>query len=190
MNQNEQPRGPRSWDEAMFQQQEQAQSNGWTPERTPREWEELRQSKSEADMTDMEIAGQLVMRPELVKYIILHSSKTAPGTSIGAVEIDRMHRSRRYLKIGYHYVVRREGTVEVGRSTMEPGCHTRGYNGCSIGVCLVGGRDLLKKPQDNFTQPQKDSLKTLLAQLAEQFPDAKVVKHSDLDHSVQCPSLD
>lgn len=182
------PRGPHHWDEALLRQQEIAQ-DGYSPARTDYDWKELRRSKLEADLIAMQVAGEEVMLPEDVRYIILHCSKTAPGTDIGAVDLGRMHRARNMLSIGYHYVIRRSGECEVGRASFKPGCHAKGYNDCSIGVCLIGGRDLLEKPADNFTAPQRDTLKGLLAELKEQYPNARVVGHSDLDHSQDCPCL-
>ena len=54
------------------------------------------------------------MRQE-TKYIVIHCSQTRPSQKIGAKEIDRWHRERGWLKIGYGKVIKRDGTVEQGR---------------------------------------------------------------------------
>ena len=78
------------------------------------------------------------MREE-TKYIVIHCSQTRPSQDIGAKEIDRWHRERGWLKIGYGKVIKRDGTIEQGRGDDEVQAHVKGYNHCSYGVCLVGG---------------------------------------------------
>ena len=41
------------------------------------------------------------MAREETKYIVIHCSQTRPSQKIGAKEIDRWHRERGWLKIGY-----------------------------------------------------------------------------------------
>ena len=48
-------------------------------------------------------------------YIFIHCSATKPSMDVDAKEIDRWHRARGFLKIGYHFVIKRDGTKEIGR---------------------------------------------------------------------------
>ena len=95
---------------------------------------------------------------------------------IGAKEINLWHRQRGFfnipsgLSIGYHYVIRRDGTVETGRPESEPGAHTKGYNSTSIGICLVGGINQdTGKPENNYTEAQWQSLLKLTSSLAKKY---------------------
>ena len=72
-------------------------------------------------------------------YIIIHCSATPPSMDVGAKEIDKWHRQRGWRKIGYHYVITRDGDIQEGRELDEIGAHCRGLNSTSVGVCLVGG---------------------------------------------------
>ena len=54
------------------------------------------------------------MRQE-TKYIVIHCSQTRPSQKWGAKEIDRIHREKGWLKIGYHTVIKRDGIIEQGR---------------------------------------------------------------------------
>lgn len=108
---------------------------------------------------------------------------------IGLAEIDRWHRSRGWLKIGYHYVIRRNGQLELGRHTDEVGAHAKGHNATSIGICMVGGIDSDGKPENNFTQEQWDRLIMLLSALHNDYPAAKVIGHNEVS-SKDCPSFD
>lgn len=132
------------------------------------------------------------MNVEDVEYIIIHCSATPPDMDIGSCEIDRWHRQRGWLGIGYHWVIRRDGTLEQGRKEDVAGAHTHGYNLKSIGVCLVGGinNNEDKEPEDNFTEDQKDMLLFLLGQLTERYPDAKVIGHNKVNKHKACPSFD
>lgn len=132
------------------------------------------------------------MMPEEVKMFVIHCSATQPHVDVGATDIDRWHRQRGFLKIGYHYVIRRNGGVETGRSLDEPGAHAQGVNHKSIGICLVGGLDSKGRPANNFTDEQWSSLETLLKSLRTLFPHVKtILGHRDL-HGVKkdCPCFD
>ncbi len=127
------------------------------------------------------------------KYIAVHCAATPAGMDIGVKEIDRWHRQKGFLKVGYHFVIRRTGQIELGRDEDEIGAHVQGYNAVSIGVCLVGGVDAddVSKAENNFTEEQFSTLRTLLERLQIQYPDAEVLGHRDFpDVAKACPSFD
>lgn len=128
-------------------------------------------------------------------FIVVHCSASPASQDIGAREIDRWHRSRGFLRIGYHAVIRRSGLVEAApltRAYDEPGAHVQGYNSRSVGVCLVGGVMADNAtPEDNFTPEQKASLRTTLDMLLLRYPAATVVGHRDIPGVAKaCPSFD
>ena len=47
--------------------------------------------------------------------IIIHCSATRAGQDFTAADIDRWHRARGFRSIGYHFVIRLDGTIEPGR---------------------------------------------------------------------------
>jgi N-acetylmuramoyl-L-alanine amidase len=113
--------------------------------------------------------------------LVVHCSATRPKTFVDRSVIDRMHRERGFLKIGYHYVILRDGTVQKGRKDSEVGAHVAGHNTGTLGICLVGGlNDNTGKPENNFTDEQFASLSALLFKLTLEHPTAKVVGHRDL----------
>jgi N-acetylmuramoyl-L-alanine amidase len=85
----------------------------------------------------------------LIDTIIGHCSFTPPKMDIGAAEIRGWHVDENgWLDIGYAYVIRRNGIIELGRDLdndgdvdEEIGAHARGFNAHSIGICVVGGMD-------------------------------------------------
>ena len=122
-----------------------------------------------------------------VTLLIVHCSAVRPGQRSSAPDIDRWHRAKGWKSIGYHFVVRRDGTVETGRSIEEVGAHCRWHNRHSIGICYEGGLDEAGKPADTRTSEQKQALRQLLEQLHGQFPKALIVGHHDLDPMKACP---
>lgn len=112
-------------------------------------------------------------------WLVVHCSAT-PGTmDIGKAEIDRWHRAQGWLMIGYHYVIRRDGKIEIGRPEGAIGSHVQGYNNVSIGISMVGGTDAKGKPEDNFTSAQYAALAELLRDLKAKYPKAQVCGHRD-----------
>jgi N-acetyl-anhydromuramyl-L-alanine amidase AmpD len=131
------------------------------------------------------------MKPEDVKYLVVHCADTPPDMDIGAKEIDRWHRKRGFNGIGYHYVIRRDGTLESGRPLNIPGAHAKPHNRWSIGICLVGGRASEgTEPENNFTDKQRLTLSVLLEEFVRDHPKLEVVGHRDLNPRKACPSFD
>jgi N-acetyl-anhydromuramyl-L-alanine amidase AmpD len=123
--------------------------------------------------------------------IVVHCAATPPKADIGVKEITRWHRERGFLAIGYHWVIRRDGTVEPGRREDLIGAHAVQVNDRSVGVCLVGGVDAKGNPEDNFTPDQMVALKGLLDSLAVRYPGAEVLGHRDIPGVAKaCPSFD
>ena len=124
-------------------------------------------------------------------YIVIHCSATRPSQDIDAKEIDRWHRARGWLKIGYNFVLLRSGVREIGRGLMEIPAHAKGYNHKSIGVCLVGGvtEDDHTKAENNFTPEQWKELDVLMRELTDKFPKATIIGHNEIS-SKDCPSFD
>ena len=74
-----------------------------------------------------------------ISEIIVHCSATSEMRDFGAKDIDLWHKAQGWDCIGYHYVVRIDGTIEEGRPVERIGAHCKGHNAYSIGVCYVGG---------------------------------------------------
>lgn len=115
-----------------------------------------------------------------INLIVIHCADTYARMDIGVKEIREWHIQRGFSEIGYHYVIRRDGTIETGRDLQKAGAHAAGYNAFSIGICYVGGRSDDDSPEDNRTPEQKAALWDLIKELLSRFPDAKVVGHRDL----------
>lgn len=93
------------------------------------------------------------------KFITVHTSATYPDQDIGVDEITAIHRKKNYITIGYHEVIRLDGTLEYGRKMTKQGAHVKGFNRDNIGICLVGGLDADGKPANTFSEDQLSTLR-------------------------------
>lgn len=100
-----------------------------------------------------------------IKEIIVHCSDTREGKSFTVANIDRWHRERGWKGCGYHYVITLDGKVEQGRPEQIVGAHCSGRNSESLGICYIGGRDMVGKIKDTRTEAQKKAMVTLIRQL-------------------------
>lgn len=126
-----------------------------------------------------------------IDAIIVHCAATPEGVEYSAADIDRWHKANGWKGIGYHYVVKLDGTIQQGRQESEVGAHCSGHNAHSIGVCYIGGVATDKKtPKDTRTIKQKASLRALLKRLKQKYPNAKIYGHHDFNKGKACPSFD
>lgn len=115
---------------------------------------------------------------QLTSYIVVHHSVSG---DVGAVQIHGWHRERGWHGIGYHYVIRENGSIEAGRPEWAVGAHVTGKNSVSVGICLAGDFD--KYPP---TQGQITSLVWLVRSLQAEYPGTQVVGHRELQ-ATACP---
>ena len=125
-----------------------------------------------------------------ITLIIVHCSAVRPNQTSSAQQIDLWHIQRGGSGIGYHYVVRRDGTVEHGRAETKVGAHCLHHNLHSIGVCYEGGLDINGRAADTRTAEQKAGLLQLLRELKSRYPRALIVGHNTLDGHKACPCFD
>ena len=117
-----------------------------------------------------------------ITEIIIHCADTPNGKEFHNTDIDRWHKERGWIGIGYHWVIPISGIVESGRLPNVVGAHAAGHNSNSLGICLIG--------KDKFTQAQWDSLAYLVDGLKQEFPEAKVIGHYQVDkHGKTCPNF-
>ena len=126
-----------------------------------------------------------------ITLIVVHCSAVRPEQTSSAKKINDWHRDRGFQNgIGYHYVVRRDGSIELGRPLEMIGAHVVGHNRHSIGICYEGGLNSFGEDADTRTPEQKATLRKLLEELHRKFPKALIVGHRDLNPGKRCPCFD
>ena len=131
----------------------------------------------------------LYMPADFFIYIIIHCSAT-PETHVYTPEqLKHDHLQRGFIDVGYHFYIRKDGSVTQHRRLNEVGAHCRPFNRCSIGVCYEGGLDANGKPKDTRTLKQRATLVGLLLDLHRKFPKAVIRGHNEMPGAVPkaCP---
>ena len=127
----------------------------------------------------------------VIRLIIIHCSAVRPWQVSGLQEIDRWHRQKKKKNgCGYHFIVRRDGTIETGRPLEMVGAHCQHHNQHSIGVCYEGGLNADGLAADTRTAAQKVAMRQLLLKLHEQFPKAVIAGHNVFNPMKACPCFD
>lgn len=131
--------------------------------------------------------------PQRVGFIVVHCSATKPSGDFDVNDIRRWHLKRGFVDVGYHYVIKRDGTLQEGRPLDRQGAHVSRFNHLSVGICLIGGVSEAdhRIPENNFTDEQFDTLANLLPDMKALFPGAEIVGHRDMPNVKKaCPSFD
>ena len=126
-----------------------------------------------------------------IKYLVIHCAATKPSMTVDVDRVRRWHLDRGWSDIGYHFYIRQNGMLEIGRPVEISGAHVKGYNSNSIGICYEGGLDEDGEPFDTRTCEQKRALMSLLVTLKAYHPKAIIQGHRDFPRvSKACPSFD
>ena len=117
--------------------------------------------------------------------IVIHHTGNPTDDDLSATEIHASHKAQGWSGIGYHYVVRKDGSIEEGRPHWTIGAHAVGDNGHTIGIHLCGNFEIGQP-----TSKQIEAAAMLLANVCDDYglpiDAAHVVGHRDLD-STACP---
>jgi len=111
--------------------------------------------------------------------IVVHCSATLAEQNINAALIRAWHKGKGWSDIGYHFVIKRDGTIEVGRPLTRMGAGVKGHNNYTFHICLIGGLNAAGKPADSFNKAQFKSLRVLCDGLKFKFKITAVKGHRD-----------
>lgn len=121
--------------------------------------------------------GSLSKRKSTTRIILHH----AAAESCDAATIHQWHLNKGWSGIGYHFVVRKNGSIERGRPEDTVGAHALNNNSDSIGICFEGNFETETMPE-----AQKEAGKELVAYLKQKYGISTVQKHKDVA-STACP---
>ena len=138
-------------------------------------------------LTDVEPG--IYMPADSVSYLIIHCSATREDRDYTPEQLKHDHLQRGFIDVGYHYYIRKDGSVTQHRRLNEVGAHCRPFNRCSIGICYEGGLDTNGKPKDTRTLKQRATLIGLLLDLHRKFPKAVIRGHNEMPGAIPkvCP---
>ena len=113
------------------------------------------------------------------KYIVIHH--TATTSDLTVEDIHKIHLNEKYVGIGYHYFINKNGIVFTGRPEKYIGAHAYPVNTISLGICLSGNFQI-EKP----TEKQINSLIEILKLMKSKYPNAKIISHSEVIKTEEC----
>ena len=129
-------------------------------------------------------------RRQITDTIVIHCTQTPADMDVDVAKVTEWHTQRGFDTIGYHYLIKRDGTLQAGRDEDLVGAHAVAVNGTSIGVALVGGGTINMGWENNFTPIQFETLKSILLQLKDKYDIQKIIGHYQVDDGKKCPSFD
>jgi N-acetylmuramoyl-L-alanine amidase len=142
-----------------------------------------------------------------INWIIIHQSASNHPEHDNIDTIKQWHLDRGFSDVGYHYFIRKDGTIEKGRDESKKGAHVKDHNSSSLGICLSGEgntekeKQLIAKEKDpeklkkmikvHPTEDQLKALEVLLIDICSRHDLEKkdILGHKDLAPT-ECPGFD
>jgi hypothetical protein len=160
----------------------------------------------EVGSNEISSAGKFVSSVEELEYdmgsatrdiseIIIHWSETFANANINGKQLTQLTGAG---DNAYHYIIKRDGSVERGVPIKSAGNHTKGHNSYSIGVCLIGGVAAAtedqglneRKSASNLTRAQYNTLYQILRVFFTQYPGGQALGHSEIDNDEDDPGFE
>ena len=120
--------------------------------------------------------------------IVIHHTGSADwqgnyiDDDLSAEEIHEMHQNMGWAGIGYHFVIRKDGSIELGRPLWTQGAHAQGENWHTVGIHCCGNFEIAYP-----TPEQIESLSYLVGWVAEKY-DLECTKEYVIGHCDLMPT--
>jgi len=135
-----------------------------------------------------------------VTEVVTHWSETHTNKNIGSEEINKYHLDLGLDGIGYHYVIRRDGSLQRGRPVNTQGQHApvNNHDLRSIGIVFVGGINVPSGTpnSENFlsvqslTRSQLNTFDHFCRSFYAVFPGGQIIGHNDIDEDEIDPGFE
>lgn len=119
---------------------------------------------------------------KVVDSIVLHHR--AGNGDVQSIHKD--HMAKGYWGIGYHYYIRKDGSIWRGRPEQWVGSHagsSNNYNKHSLGVCFEGNFEV-----EPMTDAQVEAGRELIADIEARYTIKQILKHKDIA-ATACPGI-
>lgn len=115
-------------------------------------------------------------------HIVLHTLAFDGDADINRVR--RWHLDRGWSDVGYHWLIRRNGSLEQGRAEDKEGAHAVNYNSRSVGIAFEGHGD-----HEMWTLPQVLTAVRLCDRISTQYdiPPHNILGHRETGAPKTCP---
>lgn len=117
--------------------------------------------------------------------VFIHCSASDYPAHDNAETMDNWHKERGWSGIGYHFFIKKDGTIQAGRNIEKTPAAQKNHNTGSIAICVHG----LKK--ENFTKEQRGALKALCLILNRLYRGGITYHgHREVEPNKECPVFD
>lgn len=157
----------------------------------------------EVTQDDVKAEGTFVSSVEELEYdmgsasrdissIVIHWSETFSNANLTGAQVKSLTGG------SYHYIVKRDGSIERDKPINSAASHASGHNRYSIAVCLVGGVAAATEDQGlaervgagNITRSQYNSLYEIMRVFYTQYPGGQALGHSEIDGDQHDPGFE
>jgi len=120
---------------------------------------------------------------KLITEIILHCSDSDKPEHDDVDVIRSWHKALGFSDVGYHFFIKKDGLIQLGRNINKVGAHCVTQNIVSIGICLSG--------RHAFTETQYKNAHSLITKLMANYSikKDKVFPHSYFNENKTCPNF-
>lgn len=135
-----------------------------------------------------------------ITEVVVHWTETHTDKNIGSEEINKYHLDLDLDGIGYHYVIRRDGSLQRGRPVNIEGQHSpiNNHDQRSIGIVFVGGINVpsgTPNPENflsvqSLTRSQLNTFDHFCRSFYAVFPGGQIVGHSEIDEEEVDPGFE
>lgn len=157
----------------------------------------------EVGSNEVQASGTFVTSVEELEYdmgsatrdiseIVVHWSETFSNANLTGSQAKSLTGG------SYHYIIKRDGSVERDLPINSAGSHARGHNSYSIAVLLIGGVAAATEDQGlaervgagNITRSQYNSLYQIMRVFYTQYPGGQALGHSEIDNDQGDPGFE
>jgi hypothetical protein len=139
--------------------------------------------------TKEELQADIRLFKRRIDSLIIHSTESFKDQFLTAEMLHEDARARGFDTIQYHYIIRRDGTMQRGiPTTLVSKIDPKAYRNNSINIAMVGGLNVPSGTQaanayrsgSSFTRSQYTTLDTFLDTFFKGYPGAKVYGYGEL----------
>lgn len=116
-----------------------------------------------------------------IDTIVIHCSASDHHSHDDVSVMRKWHLDKGWSDVGYHYFIKKDGTLQAGRDERKPGAHAKGFNATSIGICLHG------LEEKNFTEDQFKTCAALINVLVDKYDIKTIIPHNFVNKHKSCP---
>lgn len=145
-----------------------------------------------------ELEADLRQATRDITEVVVHWTETYTNKDIGSSEINDHQVALGATEIGYHYVIRRDGSIQRGRNLNVEGQHAGDHDKNSIGIAFVGGLNCSSGTENperflsvsSLTRVQLNSFEKFCRAFYKVHPGGQIVGHNDVDENELDPGFD